>query len=90
MPNVEPPVPLDVPAYSYPDAARGSGRKVAVRMSLLVDENGRVLEAKVVEGDGFGFDEAALAAARQVVFQPATREGIPGKMWTDLILEFAE
>src|SRR6185436_5554922 len=74
MPNVEPPVPLDIPAYSYPAAARGSGRKANVRMRLLVDENGRVLEAEVAEGSGsaFGFDEAALAAARQVVFQPAT------------------
>ncbi len=92
MPNAEPPVPLDIPAYSYPAAARGSGRKANVRMRLLVDENGRVLEAEVAEGSGstFGFDETALAAARQVVFQPATRDGIPGRMWTDLILEFAE
>jgi len=92
MPNVEPPIPLDIPAYSYPAAARGSGRKANVRMRLLVDENGHVLEAKVVDGDdsAFGFDETALAAARQVVFQPATRDGIAGKMWTDLILEFAE
>ena len=92
MPNVEPPVALDIPAYSYPAAARGSGRKVNVRMKLLVDENGRVLDVKVVDGDGsvLGFDEAAVVAARQVTFQPATRDGIPGKMWTDLILEFAE
>jgi len=92
MPNVEPPVPLDIPAYSYPAAARGSGRKVNVRVRLLVDENGRVLETEVREGDGsvFGFDEAALAAARQVVFQPATRDGIPGNMWTEMIFEFSE
>ncbi|HYU33535.1 MAG TPA: TonB family protein [Thermoanaerobaculia bacterium] len=92
MPNVEVPVPLDIPRVAYPEAARGSGRKVSVRMKLLVDENGRVLDVKVAESDGsvLGFDEAAVAAARQVVFQPATRDGIPGKMWTDLILEFAE
>lgn len=92
MPNVEPPIPLDIPAYGYPAAARGSGRKVNVRIRILVDENGRVLETEVREGDGsvFGFDEAALAAARQVVFQPAARDGIPGKMWTEMIFEFAE
>ena len=92
MPNVEPPVPIDIPAYSYPAAARGSGRKANVRVRLLVDENGRVLEAEIREPEGsvFGFDEAALAAARQVVFQAATRDGIPGKMSTELIFEFAE
>lgn len=92
MPNVEPPVPLDIPAYAYPTAARGSGRKVNVRVRLLVDENGKVLETEVRDADGsiLGFDEAALAAARQVVFQPATRDGIPGKMWTELIFEFSE
>lgn len=92
MPNVEPPVPLDIPAYSYPAAARGSGRTANVRVRVLVDENGRVLEAEVREPDGsvYGFDEAALTAARQVVFQSATRDGIPGKMWTELIFEFAE
>jgi serine/threonine-protein kinase len=90
MPNVEPPVPIEIPAYSYPAAARGSGRKVSVRVRLLVDENGRVLEAAVrdPEGSVFGFDEAALAAARKVVFQAATRDGVPGKMWTEMIFEF--
>jgi len=45
----------------------------------------------VREGDpsGLGFKEAALAAARQVRFQPATRNEIPGKMWTDMIFEFS-
>src|SRR6202035_1318833 len=41
-PGVSEPVPLDLPHYAYPAAARGSGQKVSVRLALLVDEEGRV------------------------------------------------
>ena len=37
---------------------------------------------------GRGFDEVAMAAAKQVRFQPATRDGLAGKMWTELYFEF--
>jgi TonB family protein len=91
-PGVEPPVPLALPSYEYPAAARGTGRKVTVRLSVLVDENGKVIDARVREGDdfGLGFNEVALEAARRAVYQPATRDDVPGKMWTELMLDFAD
>ncbi|HEX3528212.1 MAG TPA: TonB family protein [Thermoanaerobaculia bacterium] len=90
-PGVSVPVPLDMPRFSYPPAARGVAGDVDVHLDLLVDENGRVIDAKVREGDphGLGFNEIALAAARKVRFQAATRNKIPGKMWTEMILEFS-
>ncbi len=48
---------------------------VAVRVIIEVD--GRVLEAEVVEGAGASFDEAARAAVLQFKFKPATRDGVP-------------
>jgi len=92
LPNVEEPEAADLPKYSYPAAAHGSGKSARVRVSVLVDENGKVANAVIKEGDssGLGFNEAALEAARKVPFAPATRDGIPGKMWTELIFEFAE
>jgi serine/threonine-protein kinase len=92
LPNVEEPEPLSLPKYAYPAAAHGSGKTARVRLSVEVDENGKVIDAVVREGDssGLGFNEAALEAARKVPYAPATRDGIPGKMWTELILEFAE
>ncbi|HEX3528211.1 MAG TPA: TonB family protein [Thermoanaerobaculia bacterium] len=92
LPNVEEPEAADIPRYSYPAAAHGSGKSAKVRVSVLVDENGKVANAVIKEGDssGLGFNEAALEAARKVPFAPATRDGIPGKMWTELIFEFAE
>jgi TonB family protein len=89
---VTPPVPLELPRYSYPSAARGTGIEVGVRLALLVDERGRVIDAVVREGvpEHLGFEEAALRIAKSTSFQPATRYDKPGKMWTELILEFAE
>jgi TonB family protein len=86
------PIPLELPAVRYPEAARGRGLRVDVHLDLLVDEQGKVVEALVREGDdsGLGFNEAAVKAALDTRFQPATRWDLPGKAWTELILEFEE
>lgn len=91
-PGVVPPIPLDMPRYSYPAAARGQGIELDVRVDLLVDERGKVIEAVVREGDtaGLGFNETAIAAARRISFQPATRGAEPVKMWTEMIFQFSE
>lgn len=91
-PGVMPPIPLDMPRFSYPTAARGQGLDIDVRLDLLVDERGKVIEAVVREGDssGLGFNETALAAARRLSFQPATRGNEPVKMWTEMIFQFSE
>lgn len=82
----------ELPSYSYPQAAKGSGRKVTIRLAVLVDENGQVIDVRVREGDksGLGFEEAALEAARKARYFPATRDGVEGQMWTDLELVFEE
>jgi len=92
LPNVQPPEPIKIPPYPYPVAAKGSGEKVQVRLAVLVDENGKVIDAVVKESNepGLGFNEVAAQAARNVPYQPPTRDDIPGKMWTELILEFSE
>jgi TonB family protein len=91
-PGVEMPIPLDFPSARYPAAARGRGLKVNVHLDILVGEQGEVLEAVVREGDssGLGFNEAAVQAALATPFQPATRWDLPGKAWTELIIQFEE
>jgi len=91
-PGVEEPVPLDFPRYSYPAAARGTGLRADVKLAVLVDERGRVIDARVREGapPDLGFAETAVAVAKRIPFQPASRYDIPGKMWTEVILEFVE
>lgn len=92
LPNVVEPEQRDFPAFSYPAAAHGSGKVVRVRVRVLVDEEGRVIDAVVRDGDssGLGFNEVALETARKTPYFPATRDEIPGTMWTELIFEFSE
>lgn len=70
-PSEAAPFPTSVVPASYPPMARGDG---VVLVEVLVSPNGTVTQAKVI-GSAAGFDQAALAAARQWAFRPARRRG---------------
>ncbi|MBI3130592.1 MAG: TonB family protein [Acidobacteria bacterium] len=61
-----------------------------VRLRIFVSESGQALTVKVVEGvaGSYGFDEAAIDAAKQSTYQPATRDGKPVKGWTEINFRF--
>jgi protein TonB len=46
-------------------------------LELLIDEKGKVRDAKIVSGPGFGLNEAALTAISQFKFSPAEVDGKP-------------
>jgi TonB family protein len=89
-PGAEAAEPVDVPDAIYPAAARGTGKAPKVLLAVLVDEKGVVAEVRVKEGDSshLGFNEAAVAAARQARFLAATRNGVPVRSWSELIIDF--
>jgi protein TonB len=66
---------MSQPAYTT--AARDAKIEGRVRIEAQVDDRGRVTGVRVVAGLGHALDEAALAAARQMTFDPATRCGKP-------------
>jgi TonB family protein len=73
----------------YPPAAQRMHQSAQVDIKVLVDEKGKVMDAeRVGVKAGFGFDEAALDAARRASFQPATKDGIRVKMWTTIRVAF--
>jgi TonB family protein len=61
-----------------------------VVLSLLVDENGRVIDTRVERSvqQNVGINEAALQAARAAKFEPATKGGVRVKMWYQLTIPF--
>ncbi len=65
------------PTPVYPAAEIASGIAGKVRVEIAVDEHGRVVSARILQGLGPAFDEAALAAARASTFEPALRCGRP-------------
>lgn len=88
-PGVVAPKRVSLPEPRYPPAAQRLNRAAQVDIKVLVDEKGRVLDAELLGAKaGFGFDEAALDAARRAVFQPATKEGVRVKMWTTVRVNF--
>ncbi|OQX17711.1 MAG: hypothetical protein BWK76_09805 [Desulfobulbaceae bacterium A2] len=63
---------------SYPQLSRRRGEEGTVLVQVELDEEGRVSEARVVQGSGWErLDEAALFAVRQWRCQPPRREGRP-------------
>jgi len=67
---------------SYPKRAPKlkSGQSVSVRVSLVVDADGKVAEAKVLESGGKKVDEAVLKAVRKWRYTPASKQGTPVKV----------
>ncbi len=72
----------------FPPAALRLKREGEVTLEVLVDENGKVRDTRVIEGAGWGFDEAAATAARRTRFEPATKNGVRVRMWTRVKVRF--
>src|SRR5689334_11501971 len=71
------PVLLQAQAPEYPAAALAAGKQATVKVRLHIDETGVVTDVTVLEPVGDGFDEAAVAAAKQYIFEPAEIDGVP-------------
>ena len=56
----------------YPPEAQAAGVEATVRLLIEIDDTGTVTNATIEVPVGQGFDEAALAAVRQMRFTPAT------------------
>jgi protein TonB len=82
------PKPKSVPQPAGTEAARAAGVEGKVRVQLTVDESGHVVDVKLLQGLGYGLDEAALAAARQAEFEPAVRCGKPTRATFNISMRF--
>ena len=79
---------LQAQAPEYPPAALAAGKQAKVKVRIHIDETGTVTSVDVVEPIGDGFDEAAVAAAKQYVFDPAEIDGKPGKITVETTINF--
>ena len=79
------------PVPAYPRSALRAGQEGAVMLRIDVDARGVPTDVQVVERSGDrdrAFDRAAIEAARQWRFQPATRNGEPVAATVQLPVEF--
>jgi len=73
----------------YPEDKRAAGTGAKVVLSIEVEDTGRVGEVEVVVPAGPDFDAAAVAAARQFEFEPATLDGTPAPVKIQYAYKFA-
>ncbi len=93
VPKANWPVAVTIPKAKYPRTAgikNGDTLKLGtmvepIRLKILLDENGHVLQAGALSGIQRVHRETAVKAACQSVFRPATRDGKPIKF--ELIFE---
>ena len=84
----KPPVLLQAVAPEYPPAALAAGKQAAVPVRIAIDIDGVVTKVEVITAVGDGFDEAAIAAAEQYVFEPAEIDGKPGPITVETTIHF--
>ncbi|MGD0303828.1 MAG: energy transducer TonB [Candidatus Acidiferrales bacterium] len=65
------------PKPVYSDEGRAKKIEGDVRLQVLFSANGEIKVLRVVQGLGYGLDEQAETAARQIKFKPATQDGQP-------------
>jgi Ca-activated chloride channel family protein len=70
---------IRLPVPTYPAAARNSGAQGRVVVEVLIDEHGKVIEARAVSGHSFLL-QSAVQAARLARFMPALLSGQPIKV----------
>jgi len=73
----------------YPTQARRRGQQGKVKLHVLISENGRPMELKVVESSGFSLlDKAALAAVRKWEFIPPVTKNETHLSWVSVPVDF--
>ena len=84
-----PPRPLTRAEITYPRRAMAREIEGYVILSILIDIDGRVKQAKIIEADPAGtFDKEALRNIEKWIFEPASYDGKPVKTWANQTIRF--
>jgi len=79
---------LSKPAVQYTSEARQLKVQGDVVLRVTFTANGQVLVQGIVHGLGHGLDEEARRVAQQIRFRPATRDGQPVDLTTNITITF--
>jgi TonB family protein len=77
QPLITPPKLIRFVEAAHPEADDEEPTEAVVELDIVVGRDGLVTEVSVARSAGEAFDEAALAAARQFVFEPARKDWEP-------------
>jgi TonB family protein len=84
------PVTQSAPPLRYPPIAERQRVEGTVELNILVDEKGSVVETLLVTpaGGKSGLNEAAVDNVRRRRYRPATKDGVPVKVWYPVSVRF--
>ncbi len=86
-PGVVRPKPIYKHKPNYPQLSGRGKSRGTVTVKVLVDESGKVVDVEIVDGMP-EFNKEATKAAWLTKFKPATKNGLVGRMWSELRYEF--
>lgn len=72
----------------YPELAKRAGIEGRVVVKALVNEEGKVIDAIILQSTNPIFDEPALTAARNFLFKPGRQRDLPVKVWVVIPFRF--
>ena len=75
--DVKAPIQIHMVDPQYTDEARAKRVSGIIIAEIIVNESGRVVEARILKGLPFGLSAAAIEAVKQWRFQPGTLQGTP-------------
>jgi TonB family protein len=87
--GVSKPVAIYKPEPEYSEEGRKAKRQGEVVLSLVVDENGKARDIKVIHSLGLGLDEKAVEAAGHWRFQPGKKDGKPVPVLAQMSVTFS-
>jgi len=73
---------------TYTEIAKRIDLEGKVIVEAVVDENGNVIDAKVLKGLGGGLDEEALQAVQKTKFSPGLQRGKPVRVRINIPIKF--
>jgi TonB family protein len=89
-PGVIAPLVERKPQPQYPPIALRQRVEGTVEINALVDEKGNVtdVQLRTAAGGRTGLNEAAMDAVKKYKFRPATKDGVPVKVWYSVKVAF--
>jgi len=75
--GISAPQAISTPDPEYTEEARNAKTQGTCVLWMIVDDQGRPRDVRVVRGLGFGLDARAIDAVKQWRFQPAMKDGHP-------------
>jgi TonB family protein len=79
---------IHCPQMPYTDKARKARYQGAVKFDAIIDEQGRVSAATVVQGDDYGLATHAKSALKDWRLEPAAKDGKPVRVCSQIEITF--